>query len=138
MNPTPTNFPRMSRTAALCEAKPGQTSLGLAGAGSAQYSALEMFKLRAKGHPNEPTIAEEGFADFVAPARYGLAGPTPIACKINEDVNKVLAMADVQERLDAFGAKDGGGKPEKFANFIHSETAKWAKVVKDGGIKLNS
>ncbi len=97
---------------------------------------------RAKGHPTVPTMAEEGFADFEATTWYGLAGPgklpTPIARKINEDVNKVLAMPDVQERLDAYGAEDGGGTPEKFANFIRSETAKWAKVVKEGGIKLDS
>ena len=97
---------------------------------------------RAKGHPNVPTMVELGFADFEATTWYGLAGPgklpTPIARKINEDVNKVLAMPDVQERLDTYGAEDGGGSTEKFAQFIRSETAKWAKVVKDGRIKVDS
>jgi len=97
---------------------------------------------RAKGHPNVPTMAEQGFPDFEATTWYGLAGPgklpTPIALKINADVNTVLAMPDVQERLDTYGAEDGGGSMEKFAQFIRSETAKWAKVVKEGGIKVDS
>ena len=47
-------------------------------------------------------------------------------------------MPDVQERLDAYGAEDGGGSVEKFTQFIHSETEKWAKVVKEGHIKVDS
>lgn len=97
---------------------------------------------RAKGHPGVPTMEEEGFAGFEATTWYGLVGPgklpTPIAQKMNEDVNKVLAMPDVQEKLDTYGAEDGGGTREKFAAFIRAETAKWAKVVKDGNIKIES
>jgi tripartite-type tricarboxylate transporter receptor subunit TctC len=97
---------------------------------------------RAKGHPGVPTMQEQGFPGFEATTWYGLAGPgklpTPIAQKINRDVNTVLAMPDVQERLDTYGAEDGGGSTEKFAQFILSETAKWAKVVKDGNVKVDS
>jgi len=97
---------------------------------------------RAKGHPGVPTMQEQGFPGFEATTWYGLAGPgklpTQIAQKINRDVNAVLAMPDVQERLDAYGAEDGGGSAEKFAQFIRSETAKWAKVVKDGNVKVDS
>jgi len=97
---------------------------------------------RAKGHPSVPTMQEEGFDGFDATTWYGLAGPgklpTPIAQKINQDVNTVLAMPDVQERLETYGAEDGGGTPEKFAQFIQSEIAKWAKVVKDADVKIES
>lgn len=97
---------------------------------------------RAKGHPTVPTMAEQGFEGFEATTWYGLVGPgklpTPIAQKMNEDVNKVLAMADVQEKLETYGAEDGGGTRQKFADFIRSETAKWGKVVKDGHIKVDS
>ena len=47
-------------------------------------------------------------------------------------------MPDVQERLDTYGAEDGGGSAEKFAQFIHTEIAKWAKVVKDADVKVDS
>jgi tripartite-type tricarboxylate transporter receptor subunit TctC len=97
---------------------------------------------RAKGHPNVPTMQEAGFQGFEATTWYGLVGPgklsPAIADKINRDVNTVLAMPDVQERLDTYGAEDGGGTREKFTAFIASETAKWAKVVKDGKVKVDA
>ncbi len=97
---------------------------------------------RAKGHPSVPTMQEEGFADFEATTWYGLTGPgklpKAIAQKINADVNTVLAMPDVQERLDTYGAEDGGGTAEKFDAFMHAERIKWAKVVKEAGVKVDS
>ncbi|NUZ05597.1 Bug family tripartite tricarboxylate transporter substrate binding protein [Piscinibacter koreensis] len=97
---------------------------------------------RAKGHPSVPTMQEAGFEGFEATTWYGLAGPgkmpQAIAQKINADVNTVLAMPDVQERLDTYGAEDGGGSNDKFAQFIRSEIAKWAKVVKEADVKVDS
>ena len=97
---------------------------------------------RAKGHPGVPTMQEQGFEGFEATTWYGLVGPgklpTPIADKVNRDVNTVLAMPDVQERLDTYGAEDGGGTREKFTQFIASETAKWGKVVRDGKVKVDA
>jgi tripartite-type tricarboxylate transporter receptor subunit TctC len=97
---------------------------------------------RAKGHPTVPTMQEQGFDGFEATTWYGLAGPKglspAIAQKINADVNTVLAMADVQEKMDTYGAEDGGGSTEKFASFIHTEIVKWAKVVKDADVKIDS
>jgi tripartite-type tricarboxylate transporter receptor subunit TctC len=97
---------------------------------------------RAAGHPNVPTMQEAGFDGFEATTWYGLVGPgklpTAIADKVNADVNAVLAMPDVQEKLQTYGAEDGGGSREKFRQFIASETVKWAKVVKDGNVKVDS
>ncbi|MDM0075681.1 tripartite tricarboxylate transporter substrate binding protein [Variovorax sp. J2P1-59] len=97
---------------------------------------------RAKGHPTIPTMQEQGFDGFEATTWYGLAGPgklpAGIADKINRDVNTVLAMPDVQERLDTYGAEDGGGSREKFSKFISSEIDKWARVVKDGKVKVDA
>ena len=97
---------------------------------------------RAKGHPTVPTMQEQGFRGFEATTWYGLVGPgklpTPIAQKINRDVNSIFAMPDVQERLEAYGAEDGGGTPEKFRDFIAAEIVKWRKVVKDGNVKVDS
>jgi len=94
---------------------------------------------RAKGHPGVPTMQEEGYPGFEATTWYGLTGPgklpRTIAQKINADVNTVLAMADVQERMDTYGAEDGGGTAEKFDAFMHEERSKWAKVVKEAGVK---
>lgn len=97
---------------------------------------------RAKGHPNVPTMDESGFPGFEATVWYGLMGPgkmpAAMAQRMNEDVNKVLAMPDVQEKLDQFGAEDGGGSIEKFANFIKAEQQKWAQVAKLAGVRVDS
>ena len=55
-----------------------------------------------------------------------------------EQTNAVLAQPDVQEKLDTYGAEDGGGSREKFRQFIATEMVKWAKVVKDGKVKIDS
>ncbi len=94
---------------------------------------------RAKSYPNVPTMAESGFPGFEATTWYGLVGPgkmpVALAKRMNEDVNKVLKMPDVMEKLEASGAEDGGGSTEKFAQFMKVEQAKWAKVIKEAGVK---
>jgi tripartite-type tricarboxylate transporter receptor subunit TctC len=94
---------------------------------------------RAKSYPDVPTMAEQGYPGFEATTWYGLAGPAKLppamVQRMNEDVNKVLAMPDVQERLEQYGAEDGGGSSQRFADFIHNEIAMWRKVVKDGNVK---
>ncbi len=94
---------------------------------------------RAAGHPSVPTMAESGFPGFEATTWYGLVGPgrmsPALAKRINEDVNKVLVMPDVIEKLEASGAEEGGGSTEKFAQFMHTELAKWGKVIKEAGVK---
>jgi len=97
---------------------------------------------RAKGHPNVPTMAESGFPGFEATTWYGLAGPSrmPVAMarRMNEDMNKVMVMPDVMERLEASGAEDGGGSVEKFGEFMKIEQRKWARVVKEANVKADS
>ena len=97
---------------------------------------------RAKGHPTVPTMQEQGFDGFEATVWYGLVAPkglsSAIADKINRDVNTALAMPDVQAQMETYGAEDGGGTREKFAQFILSEQVKWARVVKEGDVKVES
>ncbi|MBC7435304.1 MAG: tripartite tricarboxylate transporter substrate binding protein [Bdellovibrionales bacterium] len=94
---------------------------------------------RAKSFPNLPTMAEQGFPGFEATVWYGLMGPAKMpqgmAQRMNEDVNKVLAMPDVQAKMDQYGAEDGGGTIEKFAGFIKSEQQKWAQVAKAANVR---
>jgi len=49
-----------------------------------------------------------------------------------------MAMPDVIEKFDQYGAEDGGGNPERFAEFIRSETLKWGKVIKDAKVQADS
>jgi tripartite-type tricarboxylate transporter receptor subunit TctC len=110
---------------------------------SGKVTAVAQTRLqRAKGHPAVPTMQEQGFEGFEATTWYGLAGPgklpSGIADRINQDVNTVLAMPDVQERLDTYGAEDGGGSREKFRQFIASEIQKWGRVVRDAKVKVDA
>lgn len=97
---------------------------------------------RASSYPNVPTMVEAGFPNFEATTWYGLAGPgkmpPAMAQRMNEDINKVLVMPDVVEKLAQYGAEDGGGSAQRFADFIRTEQVKWAKVVKDSNVKLDS
>jgi len=97
---------------------------------------------RAKGHPTVPTMDEQGFAGFDATTWYGMVAPgrLPAAMlkRMNEDMNRVMAMPDVIEKFEQYGAEDGGGTPEKFADFIRSEQQKWARVVKDAKVQVDA
>jgi tripartite-type tricarboxylate transporter receptor subunit TctC len=107
---------------------------------SGKAIALAQTRLqRAKGFPNVPTMAESGFPGFEATVWYGLMGPSKMppamVQHMNDDVNKVLAMPDVKEKMDQYGAEEGGGSTQKFADFIKSEQKKWAKVAQEANVK---
>jgi tripartite-type tricarboxylate transporter receptor subunit TctC len=110
---------------------------------SGKVLALAQTRLkRAKGHPTVPTMDESGFPGFDATTWYGLVGPgklpAAMTARMNEDVNKVLAMPDVQEKLEQFGAEDGGGSAQRFADFIRVEQQKWARVVKEAKVSADA
>lgn len=95
---------------------------------------------RSKAAPDLPSIAEAGLPGAEFDGWYGLllpaATPRDIVARINADYNKVLAAADVQERLLASGFEPLGGTPQKFADYLRSETRKWTKVVRDANIRI--
>lgn len=97
---------------------------------------------RAASHPNVPTLAESGFPGLDAASWYGLVGPKgmspALVQRMNQDVNKALAMPDVAEKLRSFGAEDSGGSSQQFGAFIASEASKWGKVVKQAGVKAEA
>ena len=97
---------------------------------------------RAKSHPDVPTMAESGFPGFDAASWYGLAGPRSMPAamvkRMNEDINQILAQPDVADKLEQFGAEDAGGSSQKFADFIVAENTKWARVIKDAGVRADS
>lgn len=96
---------------------------------------------RVKAYPNVPTMQEQGFDKFETMNWYGISGPgklpAPMARKMNQDINTVLAMADVQEKFDTFGVEDGGGSVEKFSQLVQTELTKWAKVAKEAKVTVN-
>ncbi len=97
---------------------------------------------RSCAYPDVPTMQEQGYAAFETMNWYGLSGPAKLppalVRRINDDVNTVLAMADVQQKFDGFGVEDGGGPAERYAQFTRQEIAKWARVAKDAKVTIDS
>jgi tripartite-type tricarboxylate transporter receptor subunit TctC len=86
-----------------------------------------------------PTIAESGFPGFEYIAWYGLLAPagtpTAIVRKLQSETARVLALPEVLARLADAGVEAVGNSPEEFGATIKSEIPKWARVIKDAGIK---
>ena len=96
---------------------------------------------RSPAAPELPTVSEQGLPGYDVVSWFGIVAPagTPadIVKRLNEDVRRVLASPEFQDRL-----KDEGGRslvmtPEEFSAFIRNETVRWAKVVRDVGAKLD-
>jgi tripartite-type tricarboxylate transporter receptor subunit TctC len=85
-----------------------------------------------------PTTAEVGLPDVLAENWYGMLAPagTPpaIVARLNEIATEAMRDPAVKEKLAVQGAQLVGDSPEHFRAFIESETAKWAKVIKDAGV----
>jgi tripartite-type tricarboxylate transporter receptor subunit TctC len=88
--------------------------------------------------PDLPTIAEAALPGFESVAIYALLAPagTPkdIVAYLNRETNAALQNADLREKLSAQGIEPLGGTAEAVDAIIKTEVAKWARVIRDGGI----
>lgn len=96
---------------------------------------------RSPAMPELPTIAESGLPGFDLTTWFGVmvpAGTPPeIVAKLNAGIVRALNVKDMRERLEKMGAAPpANNTPEHFAAFIGAEAAKYAKVVKDSGAKV--
>jgi tripartite-type tricarboxylate transporter receptor subunit TctC len=89
--------------------------------------------------PNVPTIAESGVPGYEANNWWGIMAPagTPAAIvkRLHTEIAAILATDKIQKRLESQGAETVNISSAEFGKFIRSETTKWAKVVKEAGIK---
>ena len=96
---------------------------------------------RSPDLPNVPTIAENGYPGFEAPAWWAVLAssktPPEIIKRMNEELNKVLKNPEIAKKLDAQGIDIMGGSPEQARTFIEKQMVIWAKVVKDNDIKAD-
>jgi tripartite-type tricarboxylate transporter receptor subunit TctC len=144
------HVPYKGASPALTDLMGGQVSLFFASAGAiapqlaaggkvrglAVTSAKRLPKL-----PNIPTIAESGYAGFEATDWKGLVAPvgTPAAVvsRLNAEVGKILQSPDALDRLATEGSEPIGGSPEYFAGFLKAQDAKWSRIVKESGAKVD-
>jgi len=91
--------------------------------------------------PDIPAIAESGYPGFEALAWNGLVAPAgtprPVIDRINAEVNAILKLPDVVQKMNAAGFDLIGGTPEDFTKLIAAESARWTPVVKRLGITAN-
>ena len=94
---------------------------------------------RAVSLPNVPTTKEAGIEGLEVPIWYGIltAANTPreIVSRLNGELVKALNSPDLRERLNGAGIEPMTSTPEQFAAFIKSENSRFAKVIRDAGIK---
>jgi tripartite-type tricarboxylate transporter receptor subunit TctC len=96
---------------------------------------------RSPALPDVPTVAESGYAGFDADSWYGLLMPagTPhaIVQRLNAEVNRLLVLPDVRERIGAEGGQALGGAPERFAALLKADLAKWGNAVRQSGARVD-
>ena len=95
---------------------------------------------RSPAAPEIPTIAEQGLPGFDAAswsALFAPAGtPRPIVDRLQAEVKKILAQPEIAKKLAEAGLDAVGSSPDELAAYQRTEIAKWAKVVRDSGAKV--
>lgn len=96
---------------------------------------------RSAALPDLPTVAESGYPDMELRYWYGLVAPagTPRAIveKVNAEINAVLRLPEIRERLVPAGMEPSPGTPEEFATLIKADGERWSKVIRAANIKVD-
>jgi tripartite-type tricarboxylate transporter receptor subunit TctC len=96
---------------------------------------------RSPAYPDIPTIAEQGVPGFEVTAWGGIIGPAnmpkDIVTRLNAEIRTALASPAVKERFKTLGADPSPSTPEEFREMSRVETAKWAKIVKFSGARID-
>jgi tripartite-type tricarboxylate transporter receptor subunit TctC len=90
--------------------------------------------------PEARPVAEAGLPGFEASSWQGVLVPArtpkPIIDRLHKEIVVALRSPEIERRLLADGSEIGGGSPEAFGAYIRNEIAKWTRVVKEAGIKV--
>lgn len=96
---------------------------------------------RVPSAPDTPTVAEQGLPGFETGSFQGVVGPTGIprevVAKLNGELVKILNSAEMKERFAKQGTEVRTGTPVSLGQWLKTEQAKWAKVVKESGAKFD-
>ncbi len=94
---------------------------------------------RSPNMPEYPTMAEQGVKDFEVTSWFGLLAPagTPTAVidRLHREAVRIVAQSDMREKFALIGLDVVTDPPQEFAAIIRADTLKWAKIIKDAGIK---
>jgi len=95
---------------------------------------------RSPALPDVPTIASAGFPGFEAKEWYGLVAPAgtpmPIVARLNREIVRIMHLPEINARMVEQGAEIVAHSPDQFGVFIKTELAKWTKIVRETGMRL--
>ena len=98
-------------------------------------------KTRLPDFPDVPTLTEAGYPDFSVNGWYALYAPAktpkPIVEKLSAELQNVLQMPEVIEKLRGVGVTPGTGKADELAKYAPAELEKYRKLIKDANIKAD-
>jgi len=98
-------------------------------------------KTRSKIVPEYPTVAEAGVPGYESSTAFGVLAPakTPAAVigRLNRELVNILQSAGVREKMAAQGVETVGGTPQDYAAHLKEELAKYGRIVKTAGIKVD-
>jgi tripartite-type tricarboxylate transporter receptor subunit TctC len=96
---------------------------------------------RVASMPDVPTVAESGFPGFEDYTWVGVFAPSKTSPEIvnylNLEVGKILRSADFQAKLAGVGFEPVGGTPKEAGDYLKVEITKWAKIIKETGVKVD-
>ena len=109
---------------------------------SGRLRALAVTSLtRVPALPDLPTVDEAGLPGFEIVGWYGVMAPAklpgPILARLHGEVVRIINEPETQRRITADGSQPVGSTPEQFRKFLLADVAKWAKIVKDSGAKVD-
>lgn len=95
---------------------------------------------RSSALPEVPTVAESGHAGFFVDNIYGVLAPRgtrqDTVVRLHEVMARTIAVPEIKERLITNGYEPVGNTPAQFAQYLRAEVAKWSKVVRDAGMRV--
>ena len=91
--------------------------------------------------PQVPTIDESGYKGFDAVTWFGVLGPAglpkDVVARLSADINKALQSPDLKKKLEDQGADVMGSTPDAFARLVRDDIARWGRVVRESGAKVD-
>jgi len=98
-------------------------------------------KARSALAPEYATIHESGVPGYESSTAFGVLAPArtpaPVVGRLNQEIVKILHSADIKERMAAQGLEAVGGTPQQYSQHLKEELAKYGRIVKAAGIKLD-
>jgi tripartite-type tricarboxylate transporter receptor subunit TctC len=143
------HVPYKGTVPAMADVLAGNVSMALANtpvslpqvkAGKVRALAITSAK-RSAIAPDIPTVAESGVRGYEAGTWYGFLAPAgtsrDIVSRLNRETVRIVQLPEIRDKLAGLGAEPMTATPEQTGAFIRSEIARWAKVVKAAGIRLD-